>query len=175
MLSNGENYDHRRQYCKRLVVEKVIIRMAPDFGHKDKSMDAQREEVESKQETQDFPTDCLLEWCCTGSLSIYELGHEKMCLMSYVNKNGADQPAHPRSLISAFVVCCLEKYIYRFYSRNFKTLASFCGCAGRFVSGLVGNSRRYILSWWGSYVFVLFNTWLRISKKYYVFLYVIMS
>ena len=28
--------------------------------------------------------------------------------MSYVNNKGADQPAHPRSLISAFVVRCLE-------------------------------------------------------------------
>ena len=33
----------------------------------------------------------------------YEPGHEKMCLMSYANNKGADQPAHPRSLISAFV------------------------------------------------------------------------
>ena len=32
-----------------------------------------------------------------------EPGHEKMCLMSYANNKGADQFAHPRSLISAFV------------------------------------------------------------------------
>ena len=70
-------------------------------------------------------------------LFLFEPGHEKMCLMSYANNKGADQPAHPRSLISAFVVRCLD-IISRFYSRNFKTLASFCGCAGRFVSGLVG-------------------------------------
>ena len=38
----------------------------------------------------------------------------------------------------------------KFYSRNFKTLASFCGCAGRFVSGLVGKSRRHVLSCRGS-------------------------
>ena len=38
------------------------------------------------------------------------------------------------------------------YSRNFQTLASFCGCAGRFLSYLVGNSRRHILSCRGSYV-----------------------
>ena len=31
-----------------------------------------------------------------------------MCLMSYTNNKGADQPAHVRSLISAFVVCCLD-------------------------------------------------------------------
>ena len=28
--------------------------------------------------------------------------------MSYANNKGTDQPAHPRSLISAFVVCCLD-------------------------------------------------------------------
>ena len=38
----------------------------------------------------------------------YEPGHEKMCLMSYANNKGADQPAHLRSLISAFVVRCLD-------------------------------------------------------------------
>ena len=27
--------------------------------------------------------------------------------MSYANNKGTDQPVHPRSLISAFVVCCL--------------------------------------------------------------------
>ena len=51
-------------------------------------------------------------------------------------------------------LCCLllrQYNISRFYSRNFKTLASFCGCAGRLVTGLVGNSRRHILSWWGSF------------------------
>ena len=31
-----------------------------------------------------------------------------MCFMSYANNKGADQPAHPRSLISAFVVRCLD-------------------------------------------------------------------
>ena len=70
--------------------------------------------------------------------------------MSYANNKGADQPAHPRSLISAIVFRCLDSIISRFYSRNFKTLASFCGCAGRFVSGLVGNSRRHVLSCRGS-------------------------
>ena len=61
----------------------------------------------------------------------FESRHENMCLISYANNKGTDQPAHPRSLISAFVVRCLDSII----SRNFKTLASFCGCASRFVSG----------------------------------------
>ena len=87
--------------------------------------------------------------------NIIEPGHEKMCLMSYANNKGADQPAHPRSLISAFVVRCLDSIIYRFYSRNFKTLASFCGCTGRFVYGLFGNYRRHVLLCHGSIVFNL--------------------
>ena len=41
-----------------------------------------------------------------------EPGHEKMCLKSNANNKGADQPAHPRSLISAFVVRCLDSIIY---------------------------------------------------------------
>ena len=31
-----------------------------------------------------------------------------MCLIAYANNKGADQPAHPRSLISAFVVRWLD-------------------------------------------------------------------
>ena len=34
-----------------------------------------------------------------------------MCLMSYANNKGADQPAHPHSLISAFVVHCLDSIV----------------------------------------------------------------
>ena len=41
-----------------------------------------------------------------------EPGHEKTCLMSYANNKGADQPAHTRILISAFVVHCLDSVMY---------------------------------------------------------------
>ena len=34
-----------------------------------------------------------------------------MCLMSYANNKDADKPAHPHSLISAFVVRCLDSII----------------------------------------------------------------
>ena len=44
----------------------------------------------------------------TLRLSSFGPGHAKMCLMLYANKKGADQPAHPRSLISTFVVRCLD-------------------------------------------------------------------
>ena len=42
---------------------------------------------------------------------LHEPGHENMCLMSYANNKGADQPAHPRSLISTFIVHCLDSII----------------------------------------------------------------
>ena len=38
-------------------------------------------------------------------------GHAKTCLMPYANNKGADQPAHPRSLISTFVVQCLDSIV----------------------------------------------------------------
>ena len=34
-----------------------------------------------------------------------------MCLMPCASNKGADQPAHPRSLVSAFVVPCLDSII----------------------------------------------------------------
>ena len=43
--------------------------------------------------------------------SAYGPGHAKMCLMPYANNKGADQPAHPRSLINTFVVHCLDSMI----------------------------------------------------------------
>ena len=42
---------------------------------------------------------------------VYGPGHAKMCLMPYANNKGADQPAHPHSLISTFVVRCLDSMI----------------------------------------------------------------
>ena len=59
--------------------------------------------------------------------------------MPYANTKCADQPAHSRSLISAFVLRCLGSITSSFYIRNFKPIYSFCGCAGRFKSSLVAN------------------------------------
>ena len=51
--------------------------------------------------------DQVVQLLCSQQI-ISEPGHEKTCLMSYANTKGADQPAHLRSLISAFVVRCLD-------------------------------------------------------------------
>ena len=70
--------------------------------------------------------------------------------MPYVNNKGADQPAHPRSLISVFVVRCLDNIIpLIFCIRNFKPLASLCSWAGRFESYLVAN----VFLWCGSHAY----------------------
>ena len=59
-------------------------------------------------------------------------------LLPYANNKGTDQPAHLRSLISTFVVRCLESIIplvsiYKILSR------SLCSWADRFESTLVEN------------------------------------
>ena len=47
--------------------------------------------------------------------------------MPYANNKGADQPAHPRSLISTFVVRFLGTVQYLYLLKpNFKTPASHC-------------------------------------------------
>ena len=52
--------------------------------------------------------------------------------MSYANNKGTDQPAHPHSLISAFVVRCLD---------SIPLLDTAKISQGRFESYLVGNSK----------------------------------
>ena len=69
-----------------------------------------------------------------------EPDHEKMCLMPYANNKGADQPAHPRSLISAFVVRCLDSIIPILAISK----VSFCSWAGWFESYLVANPRIHV-------------------------------
>ena len=44
-------------------------------------------------------------------LFVYEPHHEKTCLCNMRTKKGADQPAHSRSLISAFIVRYLDSII----------------------------------------------------------------
>ena len=42
---------------------------------------------------------------------LYGPQHEKACLRGFANNTGADQPEHPRSLISAFVIRILQSTI----------------------------------------------------------------
>ena len=80
-------------------------------------------------------------------------------LMPYADNKGADQPAHPRNLISAFVVRCLDSIIPLLaISKKLKTLDSFWSRAAQFESHLVGHPKyrfprdeaQYIIAWLSS-------------------------
>ena len=58
-------------------------------------------------------------------------------LLPYANNKATDQPARPRSLISAFVVRCLDRIIPILAIAKISRLASLCSWAGRFGSYLV--------------------------------------
>ena len=75
-----------------------------------------------------------------------------MCLMPYANNKGANQPALLCSLISTFVVRCLDSMIYILtcFIQSFKILASFFTWAGWFESYQVENPQRHVFTWCGS-------------------------
>ena len=58
-------------------------------------------------------------WICKGFFTpsfvttevFYWPGHVKTCLMPYANNKGVDQLAHLHSLITTFVVCCLDSML----------------------------------------------------------------
>ena len=85
---------------------------------------------------------------------IYETCHEKNkqknCPMSYANNKGPDQPAHPRSLISAFVVHFLGSIIPILLNSSFQD--SSWSWEGQFESLIPGpNPRKQLLSRFCSY------------------------
>ena len=61
----------------------------------------------------------LIRWCHSWKKLSKEMvmligpRREKTCLRGFANNKSADQPAHPRSLISAFVIRVLESIISR--------------------------------------------------------------
>ena len=59
----------------------------------------------------------------------------------YANNRGADQPAHPHSLISDFAVCFLDSIIPVFAKFKVSRLASLCSWAGWFLSYLVQSPK----------------------------------
>ena len=58
--------------------------------------------------------------------------------MPYAKNKCADQPAHPRSQISAFVVSCLDSIIPLVSMSEISSLY-LASAEGRFMSYLVGN------------------------------------
>ena len=80
------------------------------------------------------------------AVSIWAISWENL-LMPYENNKDAD----PRSLISAFVVRCMNSIISLVSTFAMSWLACFCSWAGWFVSYLVKKSRRQVFLWCGSF------------------------
>ena len=55
----------------------------------------------------------LVYFCIIGAAFVFSFGPHrgKTCPRGFAKNKETDQPAHPRSLISAFVVCFLESII----------------------------------------------------------------
>ena len=51
-------------------------------------------------------------------MAIYGPQCQKTCLPGYANNKGSDQPAHPDSLIRAFVICSFQGIISRLGTSN---------------------------------------------------------
>ena len=82
--------------------------------------------------------------------------------MQYANKKGADQPAHQRSLISTFVVHCLDSIIPPVSISEMSSLylASVAAQAGLSLPVYPGwKPRRQVFLWWGSYYFSTAQLW----------------
>ena len=60
-------------------------------------------------------------------ISLFEPQSKKTSLRRFTNNTGADQPAHPRNLISAFVIGLMESIIYKLYANEISIFkASLC-------------------------------------------------
>ena len=64
---------------------------------------------------------CLLDGAEEVSMTKYGPRHEKTCLLGFGNNTGADQPAHQRSLISAFVFTFLESITSKLVTSEIST------------------------------------------------------
>ena len=56
-------------------------------------------------------TDKQYDWATGLGLVIFLNDYMSRAMRKYANNKGADQSVHPRSLISAFVVCSLDSTI----------------------------------------------------------------
>ena len=64
-----------------------------------------------------FLTSCKLT-VCNLELYLYNMGNVARKILLHANNNGTDQHAHPHSLISAFVMRCLDSAGLRLWSSH---------------------------------------------------------
>ena len=75
--------------------------------------------------------------------------HEKTYLMPYANNKGADQPVHPYSLISAFIVRCLDSIIHILDKSEISRLqlVSVAEQAGLSLTSLHTSEDSFFVTW----------------------------
>ena len=71
---------------------------------------------------------------------------EKTCLPGFANNTGADQPAHPRSLISACVIRFLESIISRLATSEISNFYIVCVAEETGSSLAFSKTRKQVLS-----------------------------
>ena len=71
---------------------------------------------------------------------------EKTCLRGFANNKGADQPAHPRSLISAFVIRILDSIISKLATGEISIFYLVCVARETGLSLAFSETRRQVLS-----------------------------
>ena len=92
------------------------------------------------------------------------MGHAmRKPVMPFAGNKEADQHAHPQSLISAFVVRCLESIMPSI--QNFKTLASPWSRAGWFESPGCKLSKTGFLMTWPMYIWCFLRIIIIASDK----------
>ena len=125
-----ERYTHIRNFNVKLwcKFQECEGRMK-EQKYEDEGKNRKAKTVTPRHTCRGYKQNCTLEWQATKiheciflkmCLICYGPGYEKMCLMPYANNKGADQPAHPRSLISAFVVRCQDRMIPLVYIPKFQ-------------------------------------------------------
>ena len=91
--------------------------------------------------------DILLQDIAKTARMLFGPRREKTCLREIANNKGTDQPAHPHSLISSFVIRLLEIVISILATSEISIfkLASMADHAGLNLT-LSGNPRRQVFS-----------------------------
>ena len=74
------------------------------------------------------------------------LRHAKTCLWVYADSEGPDQPAHPRSLIRAFIVRLKNHWIVQNIGMRAKARMILCACTGLSKSAYFTHVRKYIFA-----------------------------
>ena len=89
---------------------------------------------------------------------IYEPRHEKTCFMLYTNNKAADLPAHLCSLISSFVISCLDSIISTLAVSKISILwlASVAEQAGLGHTWSQTPKTDFLLTWFKLFLLIIF-------------------